>query len=380
MLYRSAPLGEQATSSRWVPAASIVAALILAIALPFLAPGFLTRLTAQFLPLVLLAVSVDLLWGESRIISFGHAAFFAAGGYVGGLILKGARGDVVGAQVQFLLTGAEKPWLDRTLEQAHAVQVLGVPLLALLIPPLVTGLVGLVIAVVVFRVSSPDIYVPLITLGIGVVASLWFNSVPELGGSNGLSGIPSLSGSIGGLAREQTSYLLTLALTALTILGYGVFRRSRIGLLWRALGDDSVRLEAFGYPIWRIRVMGFAASAALAGLAGVLFAAAAGYMGPALAGVLFGTQAVIWVAVGGSGTLFGPVIGVMAVKWGEHVLSSQLGLQDTWQLFLGLLLILVVLVAPQGLAGLFEEVSWRSKSRRRASAAPSAPGGEGEGR
>jgi ABC-type branched-subunit amino acid transport system permease subunit len=135
-------------------------------------------------------------------------------------------------------------------------------------------------------------------------------------------------------------------------------------VVWRALGDDPVRTEALGYSIRRLRALGFGASTALAGAAGALYAGTSNYIGPSLAGVLFSTQILIWLAVGGTGTLMGPLIGVMVVKWGEHYLSSDLGFEESWQLFLGVMLIVVVLVAPSGLAGLPRQVRLaRSRGR-----------------
>lgn len=349
-----ARLGRRGTDREIAPgtAAGLV---LLAIVLPFLVSGFSLTLLALFLPLVVLAIGIDVMWGENRIVSFGHGAFFAAGGYIGGLIIKGAPGDVVGQQVQFLKTSTAKPLFDRSLEALNGPQVKGVPFLALVIAPLVTGLVGLLIGAVIFRVGSPEIYVPLVTLGVGVIAALSFNDIHQLGGSNGLGSVPSFTDEFAGSSPGRANYAFNAAFVTLVIVGYWAFRRSRTGLLWRALGDDPVRLEALGYPIRRMRAVGFGVSTALAGLAGTLYVGTSHYMGPAIAGVLFSTQALIWVAVGGVGTLLGPLLGVMAVKWGEHYLSSELGLVESWQLILGIILIGVVLVAPKGLSGLPEQ-------------------------
>jgi urea transport system permease protein len=342
-----------------------IAVLVVAALLPFVLSDFLLKQMALFLPLVILAIGVDLLWGENRLVSFGHGAFFALGGYVGGLILSGAPGNVVGAQSSFLTGADSKPLLDRALEALNAVQLGGVPLLALLVAPLVTGLIGLVIGAVMFRVASPEIYVPLLTLGISVLASLALNDVAALGGSNGLGGIPSYTDTLTATgATGVSTYLFNACVLAAVMVGYWLFRRSDAGVVWRALGDDPVRTEALGYSIRRLRALGFGASTALAGAAGALYAGTSNYIGPSLAGVLFSTQILIWLAVGGTGTLMGPLVGVMVVKWGEHYLSSDLGFEESWQLFLGVMLIVVVLVAPSGLAGLPRQVRLaRSRGR-----------------
>lgn len=340
-----------------------LALVVVAAVIPFVLPELYVSLFGLFLPLVILAIAVDVLWGENKIVTFGHGAFFAGGAYVGGLILKGGPGDVVGQQTQFLSTAANEPLLNRVLDTLNGIQIAGAPFLALVIGPLVVGIVGLVIGAVVFRVGSPEVYVPLVTLGIGVIASLAFNRVPALGGSNGLSGVPSFTDGFAGSSPAQVQYGFNVVWVALIMLAYWAFRRSRAGRTWRALGDDPVRLESLGYPARRLRAYGFGASAALAGLAGVLYVSSSNYIGPAFANVIFSTQALIWAAVGGVGTLLGPLIGTMAVKWGEHFLSSEMGLEESWQLILGLLLIAVVLFAPKGLSGIEEQ--FRTRGRRR---------------
>jgi len=336
--------------------------VVLAVLIPFVLPQLYLSLFALFLPLVILAIAVDLLWGENNIVSFGHGAFFAGGAYIGGLILKGAPGDVVGQQTQFLTEAGKEPLLDRTLDTLNGVQIAGAPVLALLLGPLIVGVVGLIIGAIVFRVGSPEVYVPLVTLGIGVIAALSFNRVPALGGSNGLSGVPSFTDQFAGSSPAKAQYVFNVLWVAAILLVYWAFRRSQMGRIWRALGDDPIRLESLGYPARRLRAFGFGASTALAGLAGVLYVASSNYMGPAFANVLFSTQALIWAAVGGVGTLLGPLVGTIAVKFGEHFLSSEIGLEESWQLILGLLLIAVVLFAPKGLSGIEEQ--FRTRGRR----------------
>ncbi len=341
------------------PRTSLVAAGIIAglgIVLGFTLSEFALGLMALFFAFAVLAYSLDLLWGENRIVSFGHGAFFTAGAYLGGLILLGRPYDIVGGHTNFLVEETDKPIFNRVLEALHGPSVEGIPVLALIIPPLVVGLVGLLIGVIVFRVGSPEVYIPLVTLGIGVIAALQFNDIEVIGASNGLGGVPGFTDGFDGGNHAMALYAFNGGFLLLIVLGYAIFRRSRLGLIWRSSGDDPIRLEALGYRLRLIRAAGFSASTALAAFAGVLYISASHYIGPQTAGVLFSAQALIWVAVGGVGTLLGPLIGVLAVKWGEHYLSSELGLQDSWPLLLGIILILVVVVAPRGLVGLGEQL------------------------
>ncbi|HMJ01836.1 MAG TPA: branched-chain amino acid ABC transporter permease [Conexibacter sp.] len=322
------------------------AAALLAIALvPAVLSEFSVGLIAQWLPLVVLAISLDLLWGENRIISFGHGAFFAGGGYVAGLLLRGPQSDTTGANYALLGEGSGRSTFDALVDALSSPQIAGIPLLAFVLPVVLCGLVGLLVGFVIFRIGSVEIYAPLVTLGVGVIAATVFLKLPAIGGSNGLSGIPPYVG--GG---PTSVYWFTAAWLLVIYLAYAAFRRSRAGRRWRAAGDDPIRLDALGADTRRLRAIGFAASTALAGLAGALYVGVAGFMSADVAGVLFSVQALIWLAVGGPGSLFAPLVGVLAVQLGQHELSEQL--QETWQLLLGVLLIAVVLGAPRGLTGL----------------------------
>src|SRR5207302_9324478 len=139
------------------------------------------------------------------------------------------------------------------------------------------GGVGLVVGAISFRVGSPEVYAPLVTLGIGVIAALELNDVTAIGASNGLGDVPGFTFTFDGGNHPIAVYGFNAAFLALVVLGYTLFRRSRLGLVWRSAGDDRIRLEALGYNVWLIRTLGFGASAALAGLAGSLYVSAAHY-------------------------------------------------------------------------------------------------------
>lgn len=335
------------TSKLRLPATAATALLAIAL-VPAVLSDFSVGLIAQWLPLVVLAISLDLLWGENRIVSFGHGAFFAGGAYVAGLLLRGPQSDTTGTNYALLGESSGRSTFDAAVDALSSPQVRGVPILAFVLPIVLCGLVGLLVGFVIFRIGSVEIYAPLVTLGVGVIAATVFLKLPAIGGSNGLSGIPSYTRDIGG-GPGPVYWFNAIWLVAI-YLAYAAFRRSSAGRRWRAAGDDPIRLEALGTDTRRLRAVGFAASTALAGLAGALYVGASGFMSADVAGVVFSVQALIWLAVGGPGSLFAPLVGVLAVQLGQHELSEQL--QDTWQLLLGVLLIAVVLGAPRGLTGL----------------------------
>lgn len=349
----------------------LLALVVVTVAIPLVTSAYTTNLMGLFVPLIILAIAIDLLWGENHIVSFGHGAFFTVGGYLGGLVLLGRTGDVVNQTTDFLGAAGEPSMSAQVLTALNGVQLAGIPFLGLLLAPLVCGIAGTLIGFLAFRIGSPEVYVPLVTLGIGVIAALALNDVQALGGSNGLGGVPSYTANTS--FGVNGPYFFGVAMVVVVYAGYWAFRRSRHGTAWRATGDDPVRMEALGHHVHRTRALGFGASAALAGLSGAVYVGASGYVGPANAGVTFSTQALIWVAVGGVGTLLGPLVGVMFVKWGEHILSSVLGLADSWQLFLGLTLVLVVIVAPRGITGLPGQVRAALRGRGRGSPVSTEP-------
>jgi urea transport system permease protein len=343
------------------PRSAVLAGVVAAAALPLLLSDFSVGLLALWLPLVILAISLDLLWGENRIISFGHGAFFAGGGYIAGLLLRGPQADTTGANYALLSDDAGQSSVQSAIDTLSSPQIAGVPLLAFVLPAFACGLAGALVGAAIFRIGSVEVYAPLVTLGVGVIAATVFLKLSVIGGSNGLSGIPPYTRDIAG-GSDVSVYYFNAVWLLVVYAGYAAFRRSPRGRRWRAAGDDPIRLEALGTNVHALRAAGFAASAALAGLAGALYVGASGFMSADTAGVLFSVQILIWLAVGGPGHLLAPLVGVLAIQLGQHAFSERL--QDTWQLLLGGLLILVVLVAPRGLTGLARLVPRPTGARR----------------
>lgn len=340
------------------------ALVALAALLPAVLSDFTIGLLGLWLPLVVLALSLDLLWGENRIISFGHGAFFAGGGYVAGLLLRGPQSDTTGANYALLGEGRGRSTFQSAIDTLSSPQIAGIPVLAFVLPIVCCGLVGLLVGAAIFRVGSVEIYAPLVTLGVGVIAATVFLKLSAIGGSNGLSAIPPYTRDIAN-GSDTSVYYFNAIWLAVIYVAYATFRVSRAGRHWRAAGDDPIRLEALGTDVRRLRALGFAASTALAGLAGALYVGASGFMSASTASVVFSVQALIWLAVGGPGSLYAPLVGVLAIQLGQHEFSERL--QDSWQLLLGGVLIVVVLVAPRGLTGLAGSISRLPDRARRGS-------------
>ncbi len=331
------------------PKAAALGLLLLAGLLPALLSEFTIGLVALWLPLVILAISLDLLWGENRIISFGHGAFFAGGGYIAGLLLRGPGADTTNANYALLSDSTETSAFSAAVKTLASPQIVGVPVLAFVLPVVICGLFGILVGAVIHRIGSEEIYAPLVTLGVGVIAATVFLKLAAIGGSNGLSGIPPYTRDIAD-GSQRSIYYFNAVWLILVYIAYAAFRGSRIGCRWRASGDDPIRLEALGTNVRRFRALGFGVSTGLAGLAGALYVGASGFMSAETATVTFSVQALIWLAVGGPGALMAPLVGVLVIQIGDHELSTRL--QDSWQLLLGATLIAVVLAAPRGLTGL----------------------------
>src|SRR5262245_31998558 len=140
-----------------------VVAVTAALCAPLLLSDFATGLLALWLPLVILAISVDVMWGENGIVSFGHGAVFAGGGYLAGLILRGPAADTTGTNLDLLGgTGTRRTAYDTALETLHGITIGGFPVAAILIPTVACGLAGLLIGAVLFRIASVEVYAPLI--------------------------------------------------------------------------------------------------------------------------------------------------------------------------------------------------------------------------
>ncbi|WOQ17467.1 branched-chain amino acid ABC transporter permease [Raineyella sp. W15-4] len=310
--------------------------------------GYGSGLVALYLPLVLLALSADLLWGLNGVVSFGHAAFFTAGAYLAALIV-GGPGDSAAGTLSYLQAtnvgaGPGDVWRG-VFEALAAVRILGVSVLALLLPAVVVGLFGLVLGLVLFRLPSPEVYVPLMTLGLGVIMTTSLVGVSFLGASNGLSNIPSFVADtwltrIAGDGMGKYYFNLLFLVVAYGV--YWWFRGSSWGRRWLGSGDSPLRLDALGYRANLTRSLGFGASAALAGFAGALYVGSIGFVAPAQAAVGQSAMVLIWVAVGRPGSFFGPLVGVLTIQISSFFLSGVL--KNSWQLVLGVILILVVVL------------------------------------
>jgi branched-chain amino acid transport system permease protein len=321
-------------------AASLV--VLVTVALPLLLGQFWAYQLGLYALYAAAAVGVGLCWGQAGFLPLGQALFFGFAAYLSGFAFIAFAGN---------------PFIA----------VAALPFAALL-----SGLLAYAIGFVVFRRSGESgAYFSMITLALALlafqIATSW-NSVT--GGFDGLKGIPGLPG----LDDFSDVYYVSAALL-LVVLGIAWWLYAApLGVLWRALAQNERRLALFGFDTNQLKSVAFGISGLMAGVGGAVYAPQQGIVTPQLVGFGLSADLVIWAAVGGRGSLLGPVIGTLLVG----SLSAQL--RDTlpfWEVLMALFFIAIVLVFPRGVAGLAEPLWQRLEGKRRGRPAIGAPGDPG---
>lgn len=337
----------------------IEAGIVVAIALftIFLIPPLLTvvgqafrvSLLGRFLALAIVALGIDLIWGYTGMLSLGHGVFFALGGYALAMHLQLAPLEA-GRLPEFMgLYGVQElPWFWQPF-YSFPLTVIGL----ILVPALLAALLGYL----VFRNRIRGVYFSILTQAATIVFFNFFNGQQKLfNGTNGLTNYKTLLGfDINASQTQFFFYALTIVILALA---YGFCRwltTGRFGRLLVAIRDDESRVRFSGYNPTGFKVLVFAISAGLAGIAGALYTVQTGLISPKAMDIAFSIEMVIWVAVGGRATLIGAIIGAILVNFARSLLSEQF--PEIWLFFQGALFLIVVMVLPDGLVGW-----WRSQA------------------
>jgi urea transport system permease protein len=312
--------------------------------------AYTVTLLGKYLCYALLAVAVDLVWGYLGILSLGHAAFFALGGYCCGMYLmrqigtRGVYGDPVLPDFMVCLDWQELPWYW------HGFELFGFAALMVLVVP---GLLAFVFGWFAFRSRVSGVYLSIITQALTYALMLaFFRNEMGFGGNNGLTDFKEVLGF--SLHTDGTRVVL-FALSALALAaGYLACRwlvSTRLGRVLVAIRDAEDRARFLGFRVERVKVLVFTFSAMLAGVAGALYVPQVGIINPGEFAPLNSIEAVIWVAVGGRGTLVGAVAGAVLVNYAKTWLTGAL--PEVWLFALGGLFVAVTLLLPQGLVGLW---------------------------
>jgi len=321
-----------------------ICALLLLVVAPAMLSEFRLNLLAKYLCFAIIALGIAIAWGNGGMLVLGQGLFFGLGGYAMAMYLKLAEAPEGSVPDFMSWSGVDTlPVIWKPFEHAWVALIAVVA-----VPVLVATLLG----ILVFRSRVRGPYFAILTQALAAAFVILLVGQQGLtGGTNGLTNIQSFFGlDLADPVDQRTIYfIVVVVLGAMFLLGRQMLA-SRYGRLLVACRDAEDRARFLGYSPTRVKVVAFATSAAMAGIAGALFVPVVGIMSPALLGIVPSIEMVIWVAVGGRASLAGAVAGALLVNWGKTEFSEQFPSQ--WTYALGALFVVVVAFAPQGLAGL----------------------------
>jgi len=379
--------------------AFIASLLIFTLAVTFLSEAYGTgtmstsfvKTLGKTLCLALVAISMDLVWGYTGILSLGHFAFFGLGGYMIGMWLMFARTKLI---VVESMAAADIPATAMEIKDAVGTQIFGVvgssdfPLvwmfahsfwaqIALVV--LVPGLLALVFGWLAFRSRVTGVYLSILTQAMTLALSLYlFQNDSGLRGNNGLSGLQNLPG-LDAVSQDAVSIWFFWASASALLVTYLIANfvvSGKFGSVIRGIRDDEARVRFLGYSVEGFKLFVFVLTAIIAGIGGALYYPQAGIINPAEIAPIASIYLAVWVAIGGRGRIYGAVIGAGVVSLvstyftGGQAPNIDLGFYtikwvDWWQVLLGLSFVLVTLFAPKGIGGLFDLISGRLSPNRK---------------
>jgi urea transport system permease protein len=335
-------------------AAGVAATVAVVLVLPLVMSEFRLALLAKYLVFAVVAVGLNLAWGYGGMLSLGHGVFFGLGAYCTAMYLKLADAGT-GLPDFMSWSGVETlPAIWAPFRHAW----FAIPA-AVVVPMVVAGLLG----ASVFRRRVRGAYFALLTQALAAAFAILLVGQQGLtGGTNGLTNISELFGlELGNARSTQVLFFVAAGALAVTVLVARQLVQSRFGRLLVAVRDGEDRVRFLGYDATRVKVVAFAVSAGMAGLAGALFVPIVGIVSPANVGVVPSIEMVIWVAIGGRATLLGPVVGAVVASYANTSLSEWY--PGGWLYLQGALFVVAMVWAPRGLAGLFQGARRRSSSR-----------------
>lgn len=302
--------------------------LVLLLLFPLVAPALNLEFYVSFVRRVLIfalaATSLNFILGYGGMVALGHAAFFGAGAYVVAIL---------------------------------SVQGISQALVAWPAAIAVAGALAFVIGIISLRTRG--VYFIMITLAFAQMVFYLFISLRQYGGEDGinLSGPAQFPGL--NLADDKTFYYVVLVIVVACLWWLNRLIQARFGQALQGIRENEARMEALGYPVFRIKLLAFVIAGAMAGLAGALLAQHNQFVSPSLMHWTASANLIIMVIVGGIGLRYGGLVGAAVMLWLEEVLRLY---TDYWHLPLGVLLLAIVLFAPRGLAGVWDSVASRGRA------------------
>jgi len=323
----------------WVPEESV-----------FYVSTYTITLLGKYLCYALLALAVDVVWGYCGILSLGHGAFFALGGYAMGMYLmrqigdRGVYGDPLLPDFMVFLNWQELPWFWHGFDQFW---------FAMLAMLLVPSLLAFVFGWLAFRSRVAGVYLSIMTQALTYALMLsFFRNEMGFGGNNGLTDFKELLGfNLQSDGMRVALFLCSALMLALAYCLSLLIMSSRFGRVVIGIRDAEDRARFIGFKAENYKVSLFVYSALLAAIAGALYVPQVGIINPGEFSPLNSIEVVVWVAVGGRGTLYGAIVGALLVNYAKTRFTAIF--PDAWLFALGALFVSVTIFLPWGLMGLF---------------------------
>ncbi|MFN3015711.1 urea ABC transporter permease subunit UrtC [Vibrio coralliilyticus] len=313
---------------------------------------FTISLLGKYLSYAMLALAVDLVWGYLGILSLGHGAFFALGGYAMGMYLMrqiGDRGVYANSELpdfMVFLNWQELPWFWYGFDQFWFASLMVV---------LVPGVLAYVFGYLAFRSRVSGVYLSIITQALTYALMLaFFRNEMGFGGNNGLTDFKDILGF--SLQQDSTRIALFIATGIALIFSYLLCRSivaSRLGRVALAIRDTESRTRFMGYDVDGIKLWVFVLSAVIAGIAGALYVPQVGIINPGEFAPLNSIEVVVWVALGGRATLFGAIVGALLINYAKSWFTVEF--PEVWLFALGGLFVLSTMYFPKGLMGFISD-------------------------
>lgn len=325
-------------------------------------PTYAVSLFGKYLCYALLALALDLVWGYCGILSLGHGAFFALGGYAMGMYLmrqigsRGVYGDPVLPDFMVFLNWQELPWFWYGFDMFP---------FAMLMVLVVPGLLAFLFGWFAFRSRVNGVYLSIITQAMTYALMLaFFRNDMGFGGNNGLTDYKEILGfSVQSAGTRNVLFAMSAIMLALCLLIASAIVRSKFGKVLVGVRDAESRVRFLGFRVENIKLFTFVVSAMMAGIAGALFVPQVGIINPGEFAPANSIEVVVWTAVGGRGTLVGPIIGAVLVNAGKSFFTGAF--PEFWLYALGGLFIAVTLFLPKGIVGTIQQ-GWNARRQLRA--------------
>jgi urea transport system permease protein len=338
----------------------------------FHVPAYMVALVGKYLCYALLALALDLVWGYCGILSLGHGAFFALGGYAMGMYLmrqigsRGVYGNPNIPDFMVFLNWSELPWYWYGFSSFW---------FAALMVMLVPGLLAFVFGWFAFRSRVTGVYLSIITQAMTYALLLaFFRNDMGFGGNNGLTDFKDILGfSVQANATRSALFAASALALALGVLIVALIVGSKFGKVMVAVRDAESRTRFIGWRPENVKLFAFVVSAVMAGIAGALYVPQVGIINPGEFAPANSIEVVVWTAIGGRGTIVGPIIGALLVNAGKSWFTGAI--PELWLFALGGLFVAVTLFLPKGIVGTYDVWRQSRKDSRTRAANDASDGG-----